>query len=63
MRHEGLQPGEGDNGHYLPSKGKVTVAIESYSGTKLISDVLYVLELDQYMLSVGQILENGLSLH
>jgi len=47
-----------DNGDYLPAKGKGTVAIKSCSGTKLISDVLYVLELDQNLLSVGQLLEN-----
>ncbi|KAL3352408.1 hypothetical protein AABB24_020438 [Solanum stoloniferum] len=47
-----------DNGDYFPAKGKGTVAIESCSGTKLISDVLYVLELDQNLLSVGNLLEN-----
>ncbi|XP_059306526.1 uncharacterized protein LOC132057968 [Lycium ferocissimum] len=50
------------NSDYLPAKGKGTVAIESYSGTKLISDVLYVPEIDQNLLSVGQFLENNFKL-
>ena len=56
MRKEGHKPGEGDNGDYLPYKGNGTVAIESYSGTKLILDIVYVLELDQNLLTVGKIL-------
>ncbi|XP_055814431.1 uncharacterized protein LOC129884091 [Solanum dulcamara] len=49
------------NGDYLPAKGKGTIAIESYSGTKLISNVLFVL--DRNLLSMGQILENGFKLN
>ncbi|KAL6335668.1 hypothetical protein AAG906_032852 [Vitis piasezkii] len=35
------------NGQYITVEGKRTVAISSCSGTKLISDVLYVPEIDQ----------------
>jgi hypothetical protein len=47
------------NGEYIPVKGKGTVAIEGNSGIKLISDVLFVPEIDQNLLSVGQLLEKG----
>ncbi|KAA8547153.1 hypothetical protein F0562_003581 [Nyssa sinensis] len=44
----------------LLSKEKGTIAIESCLGTKTISDVLYVPEIDQNLLSVGQLIEKGL---
>jgi transposase InsO family protein len=47
------------NGNYIAVKGKGTIAISTYSGTKLISDVLYVPEIDQNLLSVGQLIERG----
>lgn len=47
------------NGVLLAVEGKGTVAIESCKGTKLIHDVLYVPEIDQNLISVGQLLENG----
>ena len=47
------------NGAYLAVKGKGTVAIEGHIGLKLISNVLYVLEINQNLLSVGQLLEKG----
>ncbi|TXG70681.1 hypothetical protein EZV62_005616 [Acer yangbiense] len=47
------------NGAYLAVKGKGTVAIEGYTGLKLISNVLYALEINQNLLSVGQLLEKG----
>nr|GLL41469.1 Retrovirus-related Pol polyprotein from transposon TNT 1-94 [Ipomoea trifida] len=47
------------NGDCIPVKGKGTVAIESCTGTKLISDVLYVPDIDQNLLSVGQLVEKG----
>jgi len=47
------------NGNYIVVKGKGTIAISTYSGTKLISDVLYVPEIDQNLLSVGQLIERG----
>ncbi|XP_016729262.1 uncharacterized protein [Gossypium hirsutum] len=45
------------NGEYLEVNGRGTVAIESCAGTKLISDVLFVPEIDQNLLSVGQLVE------
>ena len=47
------------NGEYILARGKETVAIESLSGLKLILDVLFVPNIDQNLLSVGQLLENG----
>lgn len=41
-----------ENGEYLPATGKGTIAIESFTGTKLISEVLFVLELDQSLLDL-----------
>ena len=40
-------------------KGKGTIVIEGCTGLKLIPDVLYVPEINQNLLSVGQLLENG----
>uniref|UniRef100_M1C8D2 Uncharacterized protein n=1 Tax=Solanum tuberosum TaxID=4113 RepID=M1C8D2_SOLTU len=50
------------NGEYLDARGRGTVAIESLTGLKLIVDVLFVPNLDQNLLSVGQLLENGLKM-
>ncbi|KAK9028215.1 hypothetical protein V6N11_068025 [Hibiscus sabdariffa] len=47
------------NGENIAVKGKGTVAIASCSGTKFITDVLYVPDIDQNLLSVGQLVENG----
>ena len=47
------------NGDLITVEGKGTVAIESCTGTKLIYDVLYVLEIHQNVLSVQQLIENG----
>ncbi|PKA58529.1 Retrovirus-related Pol polyprotein from transposon TNT 1-94 [Apostasia shenzhenica] len=47
------------NGEYIAVKGKGTVAIASCSGTKLITDVLYVPDIDQNLLSVGQLIDKG----
>ncbi|KAL6340618.1 hypothetical protein AAG906_010526 [Vitis piasezkii] len=44
-------------GEYIPMKGKGTVAIESQTGLKLIYDVLFVPDIDQNLLSVGQLVE------
>ncbi|XP_017416523.1 uncharacterized protein LOC108327317 [Vigna angularis] len=38
-------------------KGKGTIAIKGCTGLKLITNVLYVLKIDQNLLSVGQLLE------
>nr|KYP38814.1 Retrovirus-related Pol polyprotein from transposon TNT 1-94 [Cajanus cajan] len=47
------------NGKCIAVKGKGTIVIESCSGTKIITDVLYVPEINQNLLSVGQLLEKG----
>ena len=47
------------NGDLITVEGKETVAIKSCVGTKLIYDVLYVLEIHQNVLSVQQLIENG----
>ena len=41
------------NGDYISAKGKGTISITTNSGTKSISDVLYVPDIDQNLLSVG----------
>ena len=47
------------NGEYLAVEGKGTVAILTCSGTKFISDVLYVPGINQNLFSVGQLIEKG----
>ena len=47
------------NGARIAVKGKGTVAIEGYTGLKLIYDVLYVPEINQNLLSVTQLLEKS----
>jgi len=47
------------NGDYISIKGKGTIAIASCSGTKFIPDVLFVHEIQQNLLSVGQLIERG----
>ncbi|KAL3519544.1 hypothetical protein ACH5RR_017693 [Cinchona calisaya] len=47
------------HGGYIAAKGIGTVAIATHSGTKTIFDVLYVPDVDQNLLSVGQLLQNG----
>jgi len=47
------------NGDYIEVKGIGDIAINAGSGTKIISDVLYVPEINQNLLSVGQLLEKG----
>ncbi|XP_038902496.1 uncharacterized protein LOC120089156 [Benincasa hispida] len=47
------------NDEYLEVKGKGTVSIESCAGTKLITEVLFVPEIDQNLLSIGQLVEKG----
>ncbi|XP_021609063.1 uncharacterized protein LOC110612592 [Manihot esculenta] len=44
-----------ENGEYISAKGKGSVAIESISGTKVITDVLYVLDIDQNLLSMASL--------
>jgi hypothetical protein len=47
------------NGDYIDVKGKGIVILNSLSGLKYISDVLYVPDIDQNLLSVGQLMEKG----
>ncbi|TYG52132.1 hypothetical protein ES288_D09G003700v1 [Gossypium darwinii] len=47
------------NGEFIPVKRKGTMAIESLTGLKHITDVLYVPNIDQNLLSVGQLIEKG----
>ena len=47
------------DGYYARAKGRGTIAINTKKGTKYISRVLYVPELDQNMLSVPQMIKNG----
>ena len=47
------------NGDYIEVKGIGDIAIDAGSGTKIISDVLYIPEINQNLLSVGQLLEKG----
>ncbi|KAF3641690.1 putative TMV resistance protein N-like [Capsicum annuum] len=50
------------NGDYIPAKGKGNIAIKTVSGTKIISNVLYVPDIDKSLLSVGQLMEEGFKL-
>nr|KYP40110.1 hypothetical protein KK1_038565 [Cajanus cajan] len=47
------------NGAHLIVKGKGKVVIKSHSGLKLISNVLYVPDINQNLLSVAQLLGKG----
>jgi len=45
------------NSDYITVKGIGDICIDTELGTKIILDVLYVLKIDQHLLSVGQLLE------
>ncbi|GJR75479.1 retrovirus-related pol polyprotein from transposon TNT 1-94 [Tanacetum coccineum] len=47
------------DGRYTRAKGRGTIAINTNKGTKYISRVLYVPELERSMLSVPQMIKNG----
>ena len=47
------------NGEVVQAKGKKTIAISTKRGTKIVTNVLYIPELDQNLLSVTQMLRNG----
>ena len=47
------------NGGYTSTKGKGTIIISTSFSIKTISDVLYVPDIDQNLLSVGQLIEKG----
>ena len=50
------------NGVLVQVKGKGTIGVQTKRGVRYISDVLLVPDLEQNLLSVGQLLENGYSL-
>ena len=47
------------NSDFISVKGKGNVVIESLTSLKYISNVLYVPDIDQNLLSVSQVLEKG----
>ena len=51
------------NGEMLDVKGRGATVIDTPVGTKYIQDVLYVPKINHNLLSVGQMLEKGYSLH
>ena len=50
------------DGRWLEVHGKGAVVIQTPSGTKLISDVLFVPEINRNLLSVGQLLDKDYAL-
>jgi hypothetical protein len=48
------------NGDCIVAKGKGTIVITTNSGTETISDVLYIPDIEQNLLSVGQLIEKGM---
>jgi hypothetical protein len=48
-----------ENGEVVHAKGKGTIYISTKKDTKFVTNVLYILELDQNLLSVAQMLRNG----
>ena len=53
---------KGGNGGYVDVKRRGTIVVKTNSGIKLISDVLFVPDISQNLLSVGQMLEKQYSL-
>ncbi|XP_038987029.1 uncharacterized protein LOC120112232 [Phoenix dactylifera] len=51
------------NGALVEVKGKGTIGVQSKRGAEHIHDVLFVPDLDQSLLSVGQLVEHGYSIH
>ncbi|XP_050902746.1 uncharacterized protein LOC127115187 [Lathyrus oleraceus] len=51
------------NGEHVEIKGKGNIGVTTKRGSKVIDDTLYVPELDENLLSIGQILEHGYSLN
>ena len=47
------------DGKHIAVKGKGTISIPTCHGTKLITDVLYVPDINQNLLSVGELVEKG----
>nr|KYP36812.1 hypothetical protein KK1_042050 [Cajanus cajan] len=51
------------NDTVIESKGKGTVMVETKKGTRLITNVLLVPNLKENLLSIGQMMEKGYTLH
>ncbi|KAI5424697.1 hypothetical protein KIW84_030761 [Lathyrus oleraceus] len=51
------------NGEHVEVKGKGSIGVTTKQGSKVINDTLYVPELDENLLSIGQLLEHGYSLN
>ncbi|KAI5399654.1 hypothetical protein KIW84_064835 [Lathyrus oleraceus] len=51
------------NGEHVEVKGKGSIGVITKQGSKVIHDTLYVPELDENLLSIGQLLEHGYSLN
>jgi len=51
------------NGEFLEVKGRGSVNVQTISGIKIIPDVLFIPEISQHLLSVGQMMEKNYSLH
>ncbi|XP_052483013.1 uncharacterized protein LOC128036159 [Gossypium raimondii] len=49
------------NGHFIKVKGKRDVLIDTPTGTKLVSNILFMPEIDRNLLSIAQLLEKGYS--
>ncbi|KAA3487752.1 pleiotropic drug resistance protein 3-like [Gossypium australe] len=47
------------NGHFIKAEGKGDVLIDTPTGIKLISNVLFVPKIDRNLLSIAQLLEKG----
>lgn len=50
-------------GEHVEVKGKGSIGVTTKQGSKVIHDTLYVPELDENLLSIGQLLEHGYSLN
>jgi len=51
------------NSSVMQSKGKGTTTVETRKDTRFIKDVLLVFNLKKSLLSIGQILEKGYTIH
>ena len=51
------------NGDYLETTSKGIIVVDTKNGEKYITDVLLVLTINQNLLSVGQMMEKGYTLH
>ncbi|XP_050890235.1 uncharacterized protein LOC127095607 [Lathyrus oleraceus] len=52
-----------ENGEHVEVKGKGSIGVTTKQGSKVIHDTLYVPELDENLLSIGQLWEHGYSLN